>query len=176
MKLKDVIDFLEYDESCDVEAICIQAPEPAEISDEDSAEEDEGGLIDNMSERQLETTAHIIMRKRDDAKEEGILENPEAASKKKKRKKQDFSWKKEDLFVSNSIFPNANYSSYRNLTPIQIFEKIIDDEVFELIINETRKYGVSKNYKDINLSVEELKVFFAILYLSGYNTVPSKRC
>lgn len=53
MKLKDVIDYLENDESCDVEAICIEAPEPAEISDENLSEKDEGALKDNMSERRL---------------------------------------------------------------------------------------------------------------------------
>lgn len=62
MKLKVVIDFLDNDESCDVEMICIETAELAEISDEDSAE-DEGGLIDNISGRQIEATGHIIRRK-----------------------------------------------------------------------------------------------------------------
>lgn len=173
MKLKDIIDFLENDENCDVEAICIEAPEPGEISDEDSAEEDAGGLLDNLNGRHLETTAHIIMRNPDRAEQE---ENLPSESKNKKRKYKHFNWKNEDLSVPNVIFPEPNYSLFRNLTPIEIFEQFVDDEVLELVINETRKYGVSKNYKDINLSVQELKVFFAILYLSGYNTVPSKRC
>lgn len=172
MKLNDVIDLLENDENNDVEAICIEAPEPAELSDEDSAEEDAGGLIDNISRRQLETTAHIILKNRVEQEETGEKGEP----KYKKRKKQHFIWENNDLVTPNVIFPVPNYSLFRNLSPIEIFEKFFDDEVFELIINETRKYGISKNYKDINLSVQELKVFVAIFYLSGYNTVPSKRC
>lgn len=112
MKLKDVIDFVENNEICDVEAICIEAPEPAEISDEDSAEEDEGGLIDNISGHQLETTASIIMRKQSHEVEETGESN--ADEPKHKKFKKHFSWKNKDLHALNANFSDANYSSYRN--------------------------------------------------------------
>lgn len=86
-----------------------------------------------------------------------------------------FSWKNEDLQETSFIFPETDYSAYRNQTSLQIFEKIIDREFFELIINETTRYATQNNVKDFQITIDELKVFFAILFLSGYNQVPSKR-
>lgn len=40
--------------------IFIEPPDPNSISDEDSADEDEGGLIDNLSSRQLSTNVEVV--------------------------------------------------------------------------------------------------------------------
>lgn len=40
---------------------------------------------------------------------------------------------------------------------------------------ETRRYALFLNCPDPNISAEELRCFIAILYVSGYNNLPSKR-
>ena len=49
----------------EVEEIFIEPPEAAVPSDEDSADEDVGGLMDNLSGRQLRSRAEVVFRDRE---------------------------------------------------------------------------------------------------------------
>ncbi|KAG5864506.1 hypothetical protein JTB14_030337 [Gonioctena quinquepunctata] len=60
------------------------------------------------------------------------------------------------------------------MSPYDIFCKIFDDDVFEHLLQETKKYASSKNHPELNITKQDLEVFLAILILSGYNAVPSK--
>lgn len=62
LTLAEIIDELESDEyqGDAVSSIFIEPPDAAGLSDEDSANEDEGGLIDNLSSRQLAANAEIV--------------------------------------------------------------------------------------------------------------------
>lgn len=96
-------------------------------------------------------------------------------SRKKPIKQSDTTWKIEDLNeTEHSPFPEANYSQYKDHTPAQLFELFFDDEIMDHIIRESTEYGLSKNWPNINLTKNELKVFFAILIVTGYNPLPSK--
>jgi hypothetical protein len=44
-----------------VATLYIEPPESHVLSDEDSADEDEGGLIDNLSRRQLSAPAELVL-------------------------------------------------------------------------------------------------------------------
>ena len=61
--MKDVVDALAEDESnlLDVDGIFISPPDVNMDSDEDSASEDEGGLVDNLTGRQLLADAEISL-------------------------------------------------------------------------------------------------------------------
>ncbi|KAJ8946657.1 hypothetical protein NQ314_008829 [Rhamnusium bicolor] len=61
------------------------------------------------------------------------------------------------------------------MTCVEIFESFFTPDLFDKIISETRNYALLKNEQDPNLSIPELKVFIAILVLSGYNQLPFKR-
>lgn len=61
--LQDVVAIIEeMDDEDDFEGIYIEPPN-GNISDEDSAEEDEGGLIDNLSSKQLQANAELVLSK-----------------------------------------------------------------------------------------------------------------
>ena len=62
--MKDVVDALAEDESnlLDVDGIFISSPDVNMDSDEDSANEDEGGLVDNLTGRQLLANAEISFK------------------------------------------------------------------------------------------------------------------
>lgn len=176
--MQEAIDIVEDDNSVDVRAVFIEPPDVNINSDEDSAEEDEGGLVDNLSKRQLKSKAEIVFSDKtriDDFEKYKDRSQTEKEVKQKSKKRKLFSWKKADLQEDKTIFPEPDCSVYRNQTPLQIFEKIIDDEFYELLITETTRYAAQHNMKDFKINTEELKVFFAILFLSGYNSVPSKR-
>lgn len=81
-----------------------------------------------------------------------------------------------DFDVENSsTFPKPDFSRYQNLYVIEIFEKFINDEIIEHLVVETRKYALFSNCPDPNITSDEIPCFLAILYLSGYNNLPSKR-
>lgn len=51
-----------YADDLDVDQIYIEPPDTGIITDEDSGNEDEGGLVDNLSGPQLNTTAELYVR------------------------------------------------------------------------------------------------------------------
>jgi len=61
------------------------------------------------------------------------------------------------------------------LTPVEIFELFIDEDVISLFVTETKKYAFSKNENNMNVSAEEIKAFLGVLILSGYNVLPGKK-
>ncbi|KAG5865841.1 hypothetical protein JTB14_021951 [Gonioctena quinquepunctata] len=65
-----------YADELDVGDIYIEPPEPAELTDEDSADEDGGGLVDNLSANQLRAAADISIYQQDNTDDNGII--PEA--------------------------------------------------------------------------------------------------
>lgn len=62
MCLQDVLDYLE-DENQDLQNIFIEPPEVSQLTDEDSGDEDGGGLIDNISGKLLTTPAEVRVSK-----------------------------------------------------------------------------------------------------------------
>lgn len=59
-----------------------------------------------------------------------------------------------------------------NLTPVQIFEKIFDEDVISLIITNTVLYATQNNRHSFQLDSTDLKKFIGILILSGYHKLP----
>ncbi|KAH6932716.1 hypothetical protein HPB50_008912 [Hyalomma asiaticum] len=60
LTLEEITRILEEDDE-DVSAIYIEPPEATIYSDEDSVDEDSGGLIDNLSSRQLRAGAETVL-------------------------------------------------------------------------------------------------------------------
>lgn len=58
--LEDVVAMIEETEETEVTGIFIEPPH-GNVSDEDSAEEDNGGLIDNLSSMQLQANAECVL-------------------------------------------------------------------------------------------------------------------
>lgn len=64
---------------------------------------------------------------------------------------------------------------FSNENPVEIFESIFDDSVLELILSQTELFARQKNDHKFTISSDELKMFFGILYLSGYNCLVRER-
>ncbi|KAG5878171.1 hypothetical protein JTB14_026072 [Gonioctena quinquepunctata] len=57
----------------DVGDIYIEPPEPAELTDEDSADEDGGGLVDNLSANQFRAAAEISIYQQNNTNDNEII-------------------------------------------------------------------------------------------------------
>lgn len=72
-------------------------------------------------------------------------------------------------------FSVSNYSKYENMSIVDIFEQFIDIEFVEHLVAETRRYALFLNCPDPKITADDIRCFFAILFISGYNNLPSKR-
>lgn len=62
-----------------------------------------------------------------------------------------------------------------DLSPVQLFELFLDDEIITYLIEETSRYALFKNSPDPRVSKNEMKCFLAILIVSGYVVMPGKK-
>ncbi|KAG5886607.1 hypothetical protein JTB14_001031 [Gonioctena quinquepunctata] len=187
--------------------VFIEPPESHVLTDEDSAVEDEGGLADNLSSRQL--TAGAEIRFTNSRRVGGIaddlnsdLHNEISAgtssngylmeenignmstSDTKKTNKTELKLHKvpaypkycddPDLLFTEHYFPKDNYDMYKYLTHCELFELFFTDELLQVISQQTTNYALFQNCPDPQVSVKELRVYIAILLVSGYNELPSK--
>jgi len=220
----------------DIDRIFIEPPEATVLTDEDSADEDTGGLIDNLTGGQLRAGAHVIFA---DKSTEGIIANddcddnvesqstsidndqsdtdvedqrtvappsrkckrtrtsmdearnrPTSTSDYKKKcpkqptikrklskktSKPTSIWTQDDLPTSDSIFPEADFTAVRSLSPVELFELMFTYEIWNMMITECTRYALFINCADPKVTIEEMKIFISILIVSGYNVLPGKR-
>ncbi|KAG5889889.1 hypothetical protein JTB14_032788 [Gonioctena quinquepunctata] len=189
-----------YNEDIDMD-IFIEPPEANVETVEDSADEDDGGLVDNLTSRQSRAAVEIKLPNNDrigveytqneisDAQDSEGLESTSALVlldekekywlKERRKQKPNFkpSWElNADFDIEQaSIFSKANYSKYEEMSAVEIFEQFIDTEIIEYFVNESRRYALFFNRPDPKISGDEIRCFIAILIVSGYNNLPSKR-
>ena len=169
LTVNEILDLL--DESDD-EDIYIDTPYTHELTDEDSADsEDENIHVPSpLNGRQLLASAEIQQRN-----DEDISDNEDVPSARKQKIVHKFDWKKSiTVELGCSIFPEANLTRYKDFSPRDFFELFFDDEVFDHIVNQSNLYALQKNLRDIAVTKDELKVFFAIMIISGYAYSSSK--
>jgi len=192
----------------DIDRIYIEPPEATVLTDEDSADEDTGGLIDNLTGRQLWAGAHVVFADRstvddvasdDDDNNEGaephsidddvydvVLseqspvpppshtrkhrrigetrnisqqrcseQNVKTKNDSKKQTRVASNWTQDDLATADSLFPEADYTAVRFLSPVDVFELMFSDDVWKLMVTECIRYALFLNCADPKVSVEE---------------------
>lgn len=95
-----------------------------------------------------------------------------------KAKPNPITWLKDsdlpDVTVQQ-IFPQTNFSKYRDMSPVEIFELFMNHDVIELLVEESNRYALFINCPDPKITHEEIKCFLGILIVSGYDKKPSKK-
>lgn len=81
-------------------------------------------------------------------------------------------WVDDDLDFTENEFPSFDSSERKSKSPEELFELFFDNDVINLILQESSKYAQFRGKPDPKISVEELKVFLGILIVSGYNKRP----
>ncbi|XP_067003927.2 uncharacterized protein [Anabrus simplex] len=122
--LKEVLDILEADDSEEetVKGIFIEPPEVNVPSDEDSGDEDGGGLVDNLTGRQLSSKAEIVYTNNVRLGGCATDDTEQADTSAKKKKTNIYSWNKCNLLNQESVFPEPDYTLFRDKSPVQCFE------------------------------------------------------
>jgi hypothetical protein len=93
-------------------------------------------------------------------------------------------WKKVPLetHFPSEIGINANMKkmdmrgTLQGSTPLHVFERIIDDEVIQHFVDQTKVYAAGvHNDHNFDVSPDDIRTFLAILLFSGYHELPSER-
>lgn len=163
------------------------------MTDEDSGEEDGAGMVDNLSRNQLsaltevqifENTEEVPDSETHEINDDSFLthdadaNNTENADMDIAVEKIDYNnieWIDGDLQETEYFFPEPNYEIFKTMTPLEMFELFIDDEIIEYMIQESTKYAQYKNWPVVHIDKEEMRCFLSILILTGYNWQPGKK-
>lgn len=99
------------------------------------------------------------------------------SSSKSKSKKPERNWLKSDMPEScrPPDVPENNQYASTDLTPTGLFEQFVDDEVMQLLTENSNKYAMQKGRHNFVTSQSEMRLFLAILFNSGYAPLPRRR-
>ncbi|XP_034841708.1 piggyBac transposable element-derived protein 1 [Mirounga leonina] len=112
-----------------------------------------------------------------DVEEDNKLEAHHAQKKLKMSNVPEKNWTKRDIkpnFPSWSALDSGllNLKSEK-LNPVELFELFFDDEIFNMIVNETNNYASQKNV-NLEVTIQEIRCVFGILLLSGFVRRPRR--
>lgn len=82
-------------------------------------------------------------------------------------------WLDDDLNINARDIRNVFTKPDKVKDPIDYFTFFFDDEILQLIVDQTNLYSVQRNSESQNLSVDELKSFLGIFVYMGICTLPS---
>lgn len=175
-----------YCDDVNVDGIYIEPPKPGVLTDEDSGEEDEGGLADNLSANQLRASAELrtVYPNNDDklndndddimATDDDIMATADTEVFKATSSRAADQLVRVDTTILRKIcMQRATKNS--NVYITEMFEFFFDDEIISHLVSETQKYAIFKNNPTFSVNAQEIKCFIGILTLSGYNTLPGAR-
>ena len=186
--LYDLLDQLDDAETSENELVLIP-PIPEDNSDEYSGDEEEEEVdLDHLPGRILRSTVEPRRPaiESDDEHEESSAPVPgpnrqrgrgrAGRSGAQSRQRAVETWMKAKTTSGNhALFPEKNTTRYKDFQPHQLFELFFDEVLLSEIIRQSLLYATKKAGVNLALSVSELKVFLAILLLSGYSSVPRQR-
>ncbi|XP_071051360.1 piggyBac transposable element-derived protein 3-like [Onthophagus taurus] len=156
----------------------------ADLTDEDSGAENDL-TVNNLPASQLQASVEIVIESNYDSdfsSDDNIplselqSQNTVARNKQKvktKKRQMHYSWIKEDLKLLPTDFDSPTNSAITE-NPLEFFSNFFDEEVIELILNQSNKYAQQKNRK-ANIEKQEVNAFIGVLILSGYMQVLRRR-
>ena len=84
-------------------------------------------------------------------------------------------WKQKDMKQTHIEPLNHNKLDFE-FTPLSLFNLFFDDEIISFLVEMTTLYAKrDRGHVDFETSADEIRLFLAILLLTGYNSLPRRR-
>jgi len=194
---------LEADDDYTSADVYITPPVDGQLSEEDSDDDDQPQTINHLSGPQLNaeadvrlvtrsrkivsTTDEIEVNLQDTSDEEddiplaALASTNTSASQRRVTKLPEPTrkWSNKDLLSDSGCTQHESTKPCfiaKEWTPVGLFELFFDTDTVQLLVANTLKYARDvKGDHSFTLDEETLKLFFAVLLLSGYNVLPRRR-
>jgi hypothetical protein len=103
-------------------------------------------------------------------------ENPagDPAESRWKTDRGEWEWEKEARSFKSKgkvLFPEPNYTQFKEMSPTDLFDLFFDQDILAFIATKSCEYAMTQFGMPVNISADEIRVFVAILILTGYNKV-----
>ncbi|KAG5894638.1 hypothetical protein JTB14_012560 [Gonioctena quinquepunctata] len=124
----------------------MEPPELNVLTDEDSGDEDDGALVDNLNRQQLRSHVEIVLpddNGRIDGNEEIAMDRnlhngKEIGYECSRPARQKITWINGDIVPRNIDFPKPDFTRFHDQTSVEIFEKFIYDDIIFSVKESTR--------------------------------------
>ncbi|KAG5883437.1 hypothetical protein JTB14_019043 [Gonioctena quinquepunctata] len=154
-----------YDDDVDVHEIYIEHPDANILTDEDSDEEDGGGLLDNLNGRHLLPKADLVVQSAVTADEDEsdffLVRSADGSDPNDvflRPGLENITWIQDDFEEKTRSFSEPDYSKYKEMSYLDIFGAFLDDEVIGLFVEQSNQYAFFCNQSNPNISKEEMKL------------------
>lgn len=204
-KVQNLSEAEEFVASCssnDIDVV-IMPPAPDQLTDEEDVDDDNVDSTELPAD--IPGTLEIFVRPLDVESQVGSdseydsSDNETLSSKRiklmstTKRMKKQLNRKDPNFLQPDWKKCNPNYSSWKtpsdgatnrmenviqelkNLTPKDVFEKLVTEDILQHVVDQTLLYARQKNDHTFTLTTNELKNFLGILFLTGYHKLPRER-
>ncbi|CAK1596423.1 unnamed protein product [Parnassius mnemosyne] len=180
--LEEAVNAIAQEESDQEYDVVILPPDPAMVTDEEEGEDD---LQPSDLPREVPGILEVMRRRHDSTEWEDSDDEP-LDNKRSRQDSRDLvpKWRQcMPSYSTSSQLPDNTCSSRKSqvinqlqgLSPVEIFEKIFDDEVYAMIIRNTLLYAGQKNRHGFEIDQDDMRRFLGVLILSGYHKLPRER-
>ncbi|XP_046389357.1 piggyBac transposable element-derived protein 3-like [Ischnura elegans] len=175
-----------HNDNLDDADIILIPEEDGDVTEEESGDEtvaDMNNLPPRILRSQVEIGTHSYTSVNDDSGESSIESVPSDVGgttverKPPKKKIKGARVQRNWTSVEKNFVPNGRGDSEQqvnevhkfDMSPVQCFESMYGDEIISYIVKMSNLYALHRNHT-LNLTSEELKVYIAVLLLTGYLT------
>ncbi|XP_068201516.1 piggyBac transposable element-derived protein 2-like [Palaemon carinicauda] len=184
LTFEEAINILFQDEDDEIKNadVIIIPPDVDELTDEEFISED---IIEEVSVQDVPGSLEVQVNQQPietPTKDRG--ESAKSSWKKRKFCNTEPIWKHKNPEYSKVKERSEQYKenlqkikeSLHNLSPLELFEKLMSLGIYDHILKERVRYASSyRNKFEFTLGIDELKTFIGILLFSGHHKVPSER-
>ena len=182
LNVNDILDILDEDEDINLDKIFINPPEGEDSDGCDLSDEEEGGgdrdllarpvLLANVAEiRVFAGNVEAFHGEVDGGEEE---ERDDDYQPELKKPRDEFVWESTPRsFQSRDqpIFPDGDYTSFKEKTPRQLFGLFVDDDLLKRLAVTSNEYAMALDGSSPNISSDDIQNYIGVLLLSGYVSV-----
>ena len=184
---------LDEEDEGQVDSIFITGPDLHESDGYDHSDTEESlpsGLSGNILKAPVaeittvgtarQTRASRALMEHQDDMEQDMVEGEVQDSGEPPAKQMRESWEWEDKpqsFRSQQpgFFPEPDYRKFSDKSAAQLVELFLDEDIYLAIAAKSNEYGMLKHGLEPNITPDEIRVFFGVLLLSGFNSVTNYR-
>lgn len=180
------VDSIENIRNCNSEIDVVVIPPEVDYQT-DEEEFDDDNLVDAQLPNDVPGAIEIEIQESDSDSEDNmplseiVIQMNANKPSKKKQKTVEPQWTSGPLHLNMN---NTNGSSeclnilrqeLSSLNVVQIFETLFDDEVVQLIVDQTNLYATAANNHIFRITSHEVKIFVGVLLFTGYHKLPRER-